>query len=134
MSDIMEVLQQLGELDWAMRRPPADAEGATLAFPPMISWRYKNPSPEIAQFLQHAIQRFRGSVPWTFSSEQRNWYLTVAKLLESMKTQNLQGTRKAAQELMTQEPDFCRRANAELALLSDQIQHELAARKGNMDQ
>jgi hypothetical protein len=126
--DIMAVLGLLGEFEWAMRRPAVEASGEELAYPPIIVWRYREPAKEKADKLQGFIDTFRGKLAWQFSCTRRNWGLMPASLEEYTAAHELAGILEAAEELTVTEPDFGKRANAELASLADHIHKGLQDR------
>jgi hypothetical protein len=129
MPDIMQVLEELGEFGWAMRRPSAEKTAQALAYPPIISWRYKEPTATKAEVLARALAIFQGTIPWKFSTEHRNWVLMPARIAEYAQSHNLLGDLQAAEELRRNDPDFGVRANAELARLAEHIQRQLDQQK-----
>jgi hypothetical protein len=68
MTDIMDILRDVAEVEHWTRMPTADACGEDLACPPVISWRYKHPSDEVADFLRQGVESFPGTLAWELST------------------------------------------------------------------
>jgi hypothetical protein len=128
MDDIIDILQQVADIEHWTRAPAASAAGEDLALPPIVVWRYKQRSTEFTEFFRQAVGTFRGTMAWEFSAKDRNWSLMPSRIYEYAKAQRCSGTLTAAQELKAKDPDFGKRANAELCLLAEHIQRRLLQR------
>ncbi len=93
MAEIMEVLSELGEFEWASRRPALKTSASDLAYPPIIVWRYKRPSSDGAERIARAVQSFKGSIPWAFSAARKNWGIMPSRLGEYTRANGLHGER-----------------------------------------
>jgi hypothetical protein len=100
--DLMQVLQEIGEFEWASRRPTAEASGAELAYPPIICWRYKQPTAEKAELLQCLLAGFERTIAWELqvAPKPRAWVLMPAWVREYAEKYKLVGSLQAADELM----------------------------------
>jgi hypothetical protein len=121
MRDIIDVLHDLAEIEYWKRRPEHEARGEELACPPLIVWRYKEPSRVLAEVFRHAVESFRGTMSWEFSAMDRNWLLMPLRIKEYAQAHGYPGTLQASLELKTKEPNFGCQANAELPLLAEHI-------------
>jgi hypothetical protein len=121
MVDIIRVLMQIEELDFWSKCPIDDATDEELAYPPKVIWRFKYPSPALAEFFRETVAGFPGTIRWEFKATERNWGLMPAHVGEYSRAHNLGGERPAAAELKIKDPDFGKRANAELRLLAEHI-------------
>jgi hypothetical protein len=130
-ADIIQVLRLLGEIDhW--RRPAAPERGGNPAYPPVIAWRYRDPSPGKAALIRRLVASFRGTVRWEFRwpgdsrrgarSAGSGWVLMPARLRWYAWSRLLLGELEAAHVLTQADPNFGRRANAELPFLAEHIQ------------
>lgn len=132
-TDIFLALQLLGEFEWARVSPARGCPPERLICPPMITWRYREPSEEKAEVLANLVQSFSSSKKWEFSSLHRNWYLMPARLSEYVEEHGLLGTQEAVNRLMKEEPEFGRQANAELRRLAEFIQNRVVGRANPAD-
>ena len=128
MRDIIDVLLDLAEVEYWKRRPEQEARGEELACPPLIVWRYKQPSRALAEALRHAVESFRGTMDWEFLTSERNWLLMPSRIKEYARAHGYPGTLQASLELKTKEPNFGCQANAELLLLAEHI-HDVFRKK-----
>lgn len=122
MRDIIDILQNLAEIEYWKRCPHLEARGEELACPPLIVWRYKEPSGALAEAFRHAVESFRGTMAWEFSAANRNWILMPARIKEYAQAHGYPGTFQASLELKAKEPNFGYQANAELLLLAEHMQ------------
>ena len=125
MKIILHVLKQVGEVARLTMRPAAEECGGNLSCPPIITWRYKEPTNEIATFFRRVVGTFQGTIAWEFSAIERTWCLMPSRIREYSKAHGNLGGRAVAEELMTLEPDFGKQANAELWLLITHIQNHI---------
>ena len=124
MKDIVDVLKEFGELaHWT--KQPADEPHGNLNCPPIITWRYERPSREIAEFFRRVVSAYPGTMAWDFSSAERMWVLMPSRINEYSKSHGNLGGLAVAHELTLSEPEFGRRANADLPLLTAYIQYQL---------
>ncbi|MGH7169072.1 MAG: hypothetical protein ACRELG_02190 [Gemmataceae bacterium] len=132
MRDIINVLQDLAEVEYWKRRPHLEARGEELACPPLIVWRYKEPSRAVAEAFRHAVESFRGTMAWEFSAAERNWILMPSRIKEYARAHGYPGTFQASSELKAKEPNFGCQANAELLLLAEHI-HDVFQKKERLE-
>jgi hypothetical protein len=130
MKDIVDILKVFGELAYWTVGPASDEQGGNLACPPIIRWRYKTPSIKVADFFRVAASTFRGTIAWEFSVEEQTWILMPARINEYSRTHGNLGGLAVAFELMTIDPDFGKRANAELRRLVEHMQHAIGEGQG----
>jgi hypothetical protein len=123
--DVLGVLQSVAEVAHWTVWPDDEASGEELACPPIITWRHKRPSNELAEFFRSAVGSFRGAVAWEFSDAGRKWVLMPARVREYAEAHGCAGGLSAAAELKVTEPDFGKRANADLPSLAEHIQRHL---------
>lgn len=128
MRDIIDILQDLAEVEYWKRRPCWEAKGDELTCPPLIVWRYKEPSPALAEFFRHAVESFRGTIAWEFSAADRNWLLMPLRIREYARAHGYPGTLQASLELKAREPNFGCLANSELLLLAEHL-HDVFRKK-----
>jgi hypothetical protein len=119
MSEIVDLLQDFGELAHWTQCPASEV--GDLSCPPIITWRYKHPTKEVADFLQRVVDGYRGPISWEFSAVERTWTLMPSRIREYSKTHGNLGGLAVARELMEKEPDFGIGANADLPLLMQHI-------------
>jgi hypothetical protein len=127
MTDIMQVLKEIDDFEWGCRRPSSSAAGNELAYPPIIAWRYKEPTPDKADLLRRLVGSFQGTIQWEleFSPKPRAWVLMPSRINEYTRAHRLRGGLDAAKQLMVKDPDFGIRANAELRLLAEHMRQQL---------
>src|SRR4051794_33321342 len=65
-TDIIDILQKVDDIEHWTRRPGPDAPSEHLALPPLITWRHKQPSDQLAEFFRRVVAGFRGTVSWAF--------------------------------------------------------------------
>ena len=132
MRDIIDILQALAEIEYWKRCPHDEAKGEELACPPLIVWRYKEPSRAFAEVIRHAVESFPGTMAWEFSAADRNWILMPSRIKEYARAHGYPGTLQASLELKTKEPNFGCQANAELRLLAEHI-HDVFQKKERLE-
>ena len=126
MVDPISVLRIAGEIaSWTVWLPD-ESVGEGLARPPIITWKYKRSSDELAEVFRRALVTFPGTMAWEFSAEGPRWYLMPARISEYASNHDL-GQLAAGRELQTKDPDFGIRANRELSSLVKHIQDHLEA-------
>jgi len=127
MKALIELLKEIGELAWA-GWPSERLTGRELTYPPIITWRYKEPTPEKAELLRRLVGSFRGTIQWEleFSPKPRAWVLVPSRINEYTRAHRLLGGFDAAEKLMKKDPDFGIRANAELRLLAEHMRQQFA--------
>jgi len=120
--EIIAVLQQGGEIaHWSMH----PGRNGDLSCPPIITWRYKQPTKELAELICLAVDDYRGVVAWDFSGSERTWCLMPLRVRELARLHEGVGGLGAAAELMRVDPDFGRCANKELCLFAEHLQQHL---------
>jgi hypothetical protein len=125
MKDIIDILRDIAEVEHWTRIPAVDAGDDNLACPPVISWKYKHPSGEVAEFFRRAIKSFPGTLTWEFSTNALIWALMPTRIREYATSHKLSGTLSAVGALKETDPDFGICANKELPFLAKHIQHHL---------
>lgn len=126
MNDPIDVLRMAGEIEnWTVWLP-LEADGEDPTRPPIITWKYKQPSDELAEVFRRALDTFQGTIAWEFCAEGPKWYLMPARISEYANQHDLNHL-AAGQELRTKEPDFGIRANLDLSRLVQHIQDHLEA-------
>ncbi len=123
MKEIIEVLKEFADIEHWMALPSNEG-GDDLTHPPIVTWRYKQRSSELAGILNRAISSFAGTMGWDLTITDRNWSLKPSRITEYAKMHGCTGTLSAARELKIAEPEFGIRANAELRRLAEHIQKE----------
>lgn len=129
MKDIIDVLQEAGALAHWTVWPHKAARGEELACAPIIAWRHEQPSQELAELFRQVVGTFQGATSWEFSAAGRRWVLMPARIREYSESHGCLGELMAAAELRVADPDFGKRANAELGLLAEHIHHGLMGRR-----
>lgn len=118
---IVNILRELGDIaHWTIC--PASGAGDS-ACPPIVRWRYTDPPADAASFFREAVRTFQGALAWEFSAAQPLWVLMPTAINQYAKAHNCKGGLQAAEALMAEEPDFGKRANAELPLLFEHIRY-----------
>jgi hypothetical protein len=125
MKDVIDLLQEIADVEHWTCLPHSGASGDELTLPPIITWRFKKPSTELAGFIHSVISTFRGALTWEFSAAKRNWSLMPARIREFARARGYSGTLTAAEELKKTEPEVGIRANADLRLLAAHLQYHL---------
>jgi hypothetical protein len=117
------VLQELAPIAHFTFWPPRDACGEELSTPPIVWWTYQQPPEELAEFLRQVVGTFQGTVKWEVLATGRRWILMPARIREYAELHGCNGDLIAAAELKSAEPDFGKRANAELRFLAEHIRY-----------
>jgi hypothetical protein len=133
MTHILESLRAVAPIAHFTIWPTQDARGAELSTPPIIAWRYHQPTKQLAEFLRQAIMRFQGLIEWEVLVKGERWILLPARIRQYEERQGCNGLLLAAAELQVTEPDFGIRANAESRLLAEHIRQELRMATGIQD-
>jgi hypothetical protein len=131
MKDIIMLLHTYGEIAHWNMQPVAETCGGNLSCPPIIIWRYKQPSTELAKMFQVAVDSFYGNMLWDLSISYPTWCLTPLRVREYSVLQGDIGLFAAAGKLMVLDPEFGRMANAQLSLLTGHMEYCL--KKGKED-
>ena len=124
MKELAEIVNAIGEVAHWTVRPAGDDATASMC-PPIITLRYQRPSSEMADFFQRSIGSFAGTIPWEFSAAERVWTLMPSRIREFSESHGNLGGFAVVEELMELDPDFGRRANAELPLLIAHLRRHL---------
>jgi hypothetical protein len=125
MKNIVDILKEFGEIAHWVVRPARQEFGGDLSCPPIITWKYKNPSKEVAEFFRYVVSTFRGTIGWEISVYEQTWILKPSRISEYSKSHDNLGGLAVAGELMKIDPEFGKRANAELRLLVEHIQQHI---------
>jgi hypothetical protein len=129
MKDIVDILKEFGEITHWTVRPARAEQGGNLSCPPIITWRYKQPSREVADYFRRVVSTFRGTIAWEFSVFGQTWCLMPSRISEYAEAHGNLGALAVARELMTSDPEFGKRANAELPLLVEHMQQQIEKAK-----
>lgn len=122
MTDIIDALGQLGEIEhWVWRRQMEEC-GAESHYPPIIVWRYKHTSSELADFFRFVVSTCPSAIAWDFGISGRNWSLMPLRVRQHATRFACLGELEAADQLEILDPEFGKNANAELCILADHIQ------------
>lgn len=113
--------------------PHSQATGEDLAAPPIVWWTYQQPSKDIEEFLQNALDTFQGTLPWQMFTTGARWILMPARIREYDELHGCHGDLIAAAKLRATDPDFGKRANAESHLLAEHIHHCLQHASENVE-
>ena len=124
MKHMIDILQEVSPIAHFTCWPHRDACGEELSAPPIMWWRFQDPSDELAKFLRQAVSTFPGAIPWEFSTTGRRWILMPARINEFAASNGCDGGLIAAAKLKVAEPEFCKRANAEFSLLAEHFRRE----------
>jgi hypothetical protein len=123
MSQLIDALQEVATIAHWTVVPHSGASGPELAFPPFIAWRYVGPSSELAECLLRAVSSYRGAVAWELSTMGQRWTLMPARIREYAESHGCDGGLVAAAQLKIEDPEFGKRANADLHLLAEHIRN-----------
>jgi hypothetical protein len=131
MADIFEVLSEMGELELGRGRVRG-VDGGPSACAPMIAFRYRDLTPELARLMGQWVGEFPGEFRWHFDASWTgsNWVLAPQRLWDYAAEHDLTGVREARVVLIERDPDFGRRANAELERLGDFLRERWRHRRG----
>lgn len=114
MSDIIAALAKFGEIEWCSCNMGDSlfADYPELSsFPPVIVWRYKTPSPQVAEKLSTVIASFHGITQWSLNTERKNWVLCPSRV----------HNRDDVVRLKKFDPEYGIQANKDLSKLADYI-------------
>ena len=125
MVHIIDVLLEIAPIanysSWPSRSAPVDEKFST---PPIVWWKFKESSEELARSLQRIIETYQGEIAWEFLTSVRPgqyWILMPARIREHARMYGFNGDLTAAADLRIKEPDFCKSANADLRILAEHI-------------
>ena len=124
MSHIIDVLLEIAPIKNFTYWPSETATGDELSTPPIVWWKFKESSEELARSLQRIIEAYQGEIAWEFLTSVRpgqNWILMPARIREHARMYGFNGDLTAAADLRIKEPDFCKSANADLRILAEHI-------------
>jgi hypothetical protein len=125
MTLMIDVLLKLGPIDHFSYGPSRDPGYEDLSYPPHVWWTYKDPSEQTAAFIRQAIASFSGEIAWEFLTNGRRWTLMPARLGEYGKAHGIPGGLYAAAALKREDPEFGKRANADLQKLAEHIERQI---------
>ncbi|MGK7945789.1 MAG: hypothetical protein AB4058_15105 [Microcystaceae cyanobacterium] len=118
--EILEILQQLGELEWVRC---GATRGQTHKFdrPPFIAWRYKTRDLNLESLFIQAVESFQGHVEWEIKFTGKNW-LIAPKFMEKFQQERGYKQDIAAMKALSVEfPEFCQKANQDVPALATKI-------------
>jgi hypothetical protein len=121
MADIIDVLQELGELaHWVQR--PAPAPHGDLTYPAIISFCFKSNPIKAEEILEVAIASFQGDISWQFfPCSEGLWVIEPKRVPDLTEERGLLGDLDAALILSKEDPEFGLQSNRELESLADHI-------------
>ncbi len=126
MRPVLDVLEEIAAIHNFTYWPHSGACGEELSTPPVLWLRYEEPSEEIASLLRRAVSTFRGQERWELlTTPGLRWALMPARIREHADLHGCIGHLDAAGELKESDPEFGKRANAELRALAEHIRRSL---------
>ncbi len=114
MIDIIDALRKWGEIEQYSCNSGEELFSRfpdLITVPPLVVWRYVNPTPQLAKRLTSVIGSFQGNVEWMFLSKGENWSLCPA----------LVKNRSDLSKLQKLNPGYGICANNELPKLAEHI-------------
>jgi hypothetical protein len=85
------------------------------AVPPLVVWRYADPTQPKSDLIQNAIDRTVLQMDWYYNKIGRNWVLTPRRILEEQRTRSLPTDVAALNALVEEDQDFCQNAMADFS-------------------
>ena len=121
MNLIVKVLREIAPIDnfsyW-----PSDRFEVDLSAPPIVWWKFKEPTKGLADFFEQSVDTFQGAVAWEFYHETgMMWILMPKRIREYEESHGCNGDLVAAAELKVKDPGFGKRANDDVPLLAEHI-------------
>lgn len=84
---------------------------------PHVAWRFRGGSnTDMAQHIATLVSDTSTQEEWTLDHSSKNWLLAPSRVLHECAADSLT-FRKAAMHITLSDPDFCERANHDLALI-----------------
>jgi hypothetical protein len=120
MHKLLRILDQIGELEQG-GGPAQHWREKALPLPPVIIWRHKSRSAELAAWFARVIAEYRGTTVWRFDSSGTNWGIGPQRLWDFAAERGLAGPKDAETALGEQDPSFSREANEDIERLADFI-------------
>ncbi|MEV6906038.1 hypothetical protein [Amycolatopsis sp. NPDC051071] len=80
--EVVEALSVHGVVGWYRIAVGRGVLGG-LVTPPMIAWRYLEPSESARRVISECVDNFSGSLTWVFNFERRNWTLMPAEVSDA---------------------------------------------------
>ncbi|MGW5705534.1 hypothetical protein [Amycolatopsis japonica] len=117
--DVADALSVHGVIGW-YRIAVGRSVLSGLVSPPMIVWRYLEPSAAVRRGISECVEGFSGAVEWVFNCEHRNWTLMPAKVRDAYAKADPTYVNVLA-DLAASDQDFCLAADADLVLLLNSI-------------
>jgi hypothetical protein len=107
MTKVINVLEQLGELEWYAIRPGQLATGdrSRPLFPPLVTFRYKSGNRIPFEKLCRVVSDYTGPVRWTVTDKGRKNLCLMPERLHQMTSQGV-ATMDAVRSLITTDPAF----------------------------
>ncbi|MGA5270421.1 hypothetical protein NCG97_22650 [Streptomyces lydicamycinicus] len=88
---------------------------------PHVAWRFRGGSDaEMAQLIATLVSDTSTQEEWTLDHSSRNWLLAPSRVLHECATDSLT-FRKEAVRITLSDPEFCERANHDLALIISRL-------------
>lgn len=119
-TEIIEVLQKLGEMEWGKCNIINGVE-KNLYYPPIIVWRFKVRDFNLELLILKAVESFRGNVDWEITKPGRNWVISPQKVREFQEQHNFRIYVQALFAISEQYPEFCKQANEDIPALAGKI-------------
>lgn len=116
--EVLRVLGLYGAVEWArisLGPDPID----NLVRPPMVVWRYKEPSvgDALIEVIESTVARFDGRERWIFGAMGRNMVILPVALDAQLRTKPEESDSVVMARVKASDPGFCMRATSDLASL-----------------
>jgi hypothetical protein len=90
------------------------------AVPPLIVWRYADPTEPKLDVVRDAINRTVRQIEWYYDKPGRNWVLAPMRILDTQRARSLPTDVAAINELVDLDQGFCQAA---MTVFSDIIRN-----------
>lgn len=124
MANIFNVLRSIGEVEQTGGDYP-QVVGDIVFLAPVVMFRHKHRTQELADLLTKWIGEFPGELRWhlgyKLSGPGINWVLAPQRLWDVAEQRKLASLKTASQQLLREDPEFGRKARVELDMLADHL-------------
>lgn len=119
-TEVIEVLQELGEIEWA-KCNILDKIEENFYYPPLIVWRFKVRDRKVESWIVEAVESFKGNVDWEIKSPGKNWVICPKKVSEFQVKHHYRIYVQALSAFSGEYPSFCQKANEDLPALAQHM-------------